>query len=104
MDKESLKSILEQNNYDMDKSINQVAHIFYFAKFISLLNSLEKFLLKSLLRKLKVIFSQKFLNTSLDSEASASVKEITGDLFTCGEASLAHCVSVDLKMGKGLFL
>jgi len=32
-----------------------------------------------------------------------SLKEIVGDLFACEDtASLAHCVSVDLAMGKGI--
>lgn len=32
-----------------------------------------------------------------------SLSEVRGDLFTCpSKTSLAHCVSEDLRMGKGI--
>lgn len=36
-------------------------------------------------------------------EEGFSLKEVKGDLFDCSETdSLAHCVSEDLRMGKGI--
>ena len=36
-------------------------------------------------------------------EHDFSFREVKGDLFSCDkDASLAHCVSADLRMGKGI--
>lgn len=43
------------------------------------------------------------LNEELEVNVDFEIKEISGDLFSCDPgASLAHCVSRDLKMGKGI--
>ncbi len=36
-------------------------------------------------------------------DGAECVKEVQGDLFTCSESSsLAHCISADARMGKGI--
>lgn len=44
-----------------------------------------------------------YLTVTLSKEHKMVIKEISGDLFSTSKAySMAHCVSADLRMGKGI--
>ena len=82
VDKETIGEIYMECNKDVQLSINKIRKIF------NLENEDEKF------------ETENYLSTK---DTKFVVEEIVGDLFKCDDkSSMAHCVSKDLKMSKGI--
>eukprot|EP01114_Cavostelium_apophysatum_P018679 TRINITY_DN5840_c0_g1_i1.p1 TRINITY_DN5840_c0_g1~~TRINITY_DN5840_c0_g1_i1.p1 ORF type:complete len:230 (+),score=54.06 TRINITY_DN5840_c0_g1_i1:98-787(+) len=96
LDKESLRIVLQQNSGDLQLAISQLTTL-------TGINPLED--LESQGLEIDQKSGSSAPSVSSGTSSAYSLTEIKGDLFgTDASTSLAHCISMDVRMGKGIAL